>query len=117
MESSATPASPQAQAGLLAKVLYLSGAITIVIAIVLGLVVDPLLFAIVLVGVADFVFARLFAAGTIGPLAARRRATESGDAAAVAESRPQLQSLRPRGLTPSPRASSASSGRRLGSCP
>jgi hypothetical protein len=90
MEGSTAPGSPEASASLVAKVLYLSGAITIVIGIVLGLVVSPILFAVILVGIADIAIARLIASGRIGPLAARRRATESGDAAQVAAGDPSF---------------------------
>jgi hypothetical protein len=71
-------------------VLYLSGAITIVLGLVLGLVITPVLFAAVALGIVDFVIARLFASGRIGPLAARRAATEAGDAAALAEADPSF---------------------------
>ena len=71
-------------------VLYLSGAVTIVIGIVLGFVVSPVCFAAVALGIADFVLAGLFSSGRIGPLAARRKATESGDAAQVTEADPSF---------------------------
>jgi hypothetical protein len=72
----------------LVLMLYASAAITIVAAVVLGLAIEPILFALAGVGVADLVLARLFAAGIIGPLAARRRAEASGDAAAIAAADP-----------------------------
>ena len=74
----------------LVMVLSLSGAITVVLGIVLGFVVSPALFAAVALGIADFVIAKLFASGRIGPLAARRAAAEAGDAAAVAETDPSF---------------------------
>jgi hypothetical protein len=74
----------------LVSVLYLSGAITIVAGIALGFVISPALFAAVALGIADFVIAGLFSSGRIGPLAARRAATEAGDAAALAEADPSF---------------------------
>ncbi len=68
--------------------LYLSGVVTIVVAVVLGIAIAPILFAIAALGVGDFVIARMYATGVIGPLAARRRAEPSGDAATVAEADP-----------------------------
>ena len=70
--------------------LNMSGVITIVVGVVLGLAVSPALFGICVLGVVDFVIARLFAAGRIGPLAARRAAAEAGDAAAIAEADPSF---------------------------
>ena len=59
--------------------------------IVLGFVISPALFAIVAVGIFDFVIAGLIASGRIGPDAQRRRAAaEQGDAAAVAEADPSF---------------------------
>jgi len=72
------------------SVLYLSGAITVVLGIALGFVISPALFAAVALGIADFVIAGLFSSGRIGPLAARRAAAEAGDAAAVAETDPSF---------------------------
>jgi hypothetical protein len=72
----------------LVGVLYLSGAITIVLGIALGIAISPVLFAAVALGVVDFVIAGLFSSGRIGPLAARRRGVESGDVAAIAEADP-----------------------------
>ena len=69
----------------LVAALYLSAAITLVAAVVLGVLVSPALFAIALVALVDVVLARLFARGVIGPPAARRRAEHSGDAAILAE--------------------------------
>ena len=74
----------------LVMVLFLSGAITVVLGVVLGLAVSPILFAVVAIGLVDFLIARLFAAGRIGPLAARRAAAEAGDAAAIAEADPSF---------------------------
>jgi len=72
------------------SVLYLSGAITIVIGIALGFLISPVCFAAVALGIADFVLAGLFSSGRIGPLSARRAAVERGDAAAVAEADPDF---------------------------
>jgi hypothetical protein len=74
----------------LVTVLYLSGAITVVLGIVLGFAISPVLFAAVALGIVDFVIAALFSSGRIGPLAARRRAVESGDAATIAEADPSF---------------------------
>lgn len=75
----------------LAGILYLSATITVVAGIVLGFVVAPALFAIVIVGLFDFAFAWLLASGRIGPDAQRRRAAAAeGDAAAVAEDDPSF---------------------------
>jgi hypothetical protein len=74
----------------LAVALRAGGMTVIAVAIVLGLVVSPALFALALVGVFDFVIAHLFTTGAIGPLSARRKAAESGDAAAIAESDPNF---------------------------
>jgi hypothetical protein len=49
-----------------ARILTLSGIATIVVGVVLGLVVEPLLFAVVLVGVLDLAMARAFASGRWG---------------------------------------------------
>ena len=85
------PATDEAAAvGRLVPILYLSGAITVVLGIALGFVISPALFAAVALGVADFVIAGLFSSGRIGPLAARRAAAEAGDAAAVAETDPSF---------------------------
>ena len=85
-----TPTAP-APSRNLAGILYLSATITVVAGIVLGFVVSPALFAIVAVGIFDFVFAGLIASGRIGPDAQRRRAAaEQGDAAAVAEADPSF---------------------------
>ncbi len=69
----------------LVGILYLSGAITIVLGIALGFVISPVAFAAVALGIADFVLAALFSSGRIGPLAARRAAAKAGDAAALTE--------------------------------
>ncbi len=74
----------------LVGILYLSGAITIVLGVALGLAISPVFFAVGALGILDFVIARLIAAGRIGPLAARRAATEAGDAAALAEADPSF---------------------------
>ena len=71
-------------------ILYVSGAITIVIGIALGIAISPVAFAAVALGIFDFVLAGLFSSGRIGPLAARRAAAEAGDAAAVAEADPSF---------------------------
>jgi hypothetical protein len=70
--------------------LYLSGSITVVAGIALGFILTPALFALVALGIADCVIGALFASGRIGPLSARRAATEAGDAAAIAETDPSF---------------------------
>jgi hypothetical protein len=72
------------------SVLYLSGAATVVAGIALGFIITPALFALVALGIGDFVIAGLFSSGRIGPLSARRAATEAGDAAAIAETDPSF---------------------------
>jgi hypothetical protein len=74
----------------LVNALYLSGAITVVVGIALGFIIGPALFAVVALGIADFVIAGLLSSGRIGPLSARRAATEAGDAAAIAETDPSF---------------------------
>lgn len=91
MADSATSPDPvRASVGRVVGALYLSGAITVVIGIVLGFVIAPILFAIVAVGIMDCVIAGLFSSGRIGPLAARRKAAASGDAGAMAEADPSF---------------------------
>ena len=51
---------------IVARALMLSGLVTIVVAVVLAIVVEPFLIAIALVGVVDFVLARMFASGRLG---------------------------------------------------
>jgi uncharacterized membrane protein len=88
--SDSAPPPTQAAAGRIAGALYLSGAVTVVVGIVLGVYVSPALFGIVVLGIVDFVIARLFASGRIGPLSGRRAATAAGDAAAIAEADPSF---------------------------
>jgi hypothetical protein len=78
----------EASARNLAASLYLAGVVTLVVGIVLGLIFDEVLFAIAAFAIVDFVLARLCETGRIGPLAARRSAQASGDAATIAESDP-----------------------------
>ena len=87
---SAPPGAEQDSARKIVSVLYLSGAITVVAGIALGFVLTPALFALVALGIADFVIAGLLSSGRIGPLSARRAATEAGDAAAIAETDPSF---------------------------
>ena len=68
---------------MLATTLTFSGIATIAVAIVLGIAVEPFLFAIALVGVADIVLARLFASGRLGG-----GSPQTGDAAAAAQADP-----------------------------
>ncbi len=82
------PDSASASVDKLVAALHLSAAITLVVAIALGLLISPVLFAIAALALVDVVVARMFARGAIGPLAARRRAEASGDAALIAESDP-----------------------------
>ena len=85
------PGSQQAEAARrVASALYLSGAVTLVLGVALGLAIAPVFFGIAALGLLDFVLAWLFASGRIGPLSARRAAAEAGDAAAVAEADPSF---------------------------
>lgn len=61
-----SPAELRDSRRIIATTLTATGVLTLVIAIVLGIVIDPLLFTLVLVGLFDLVFARLFASGRIG---------------------------------------------------
>lgn len=79
---------PQASADRLVRALRLSAVVTVVAALALGLLVGPAAFALLAVALIDLVLARLFARGTIGPLAGRRAAEQAGDAAAIAQSDP-----------------------------
>jgi membrane protein implicated in regulation of membrane protease activity len=78
----------QASARKLAAALYVSGVITLVIGLVLGLLFGALYFLIAAFAIIDFVLARMYETGRIGPLAGRGQAEASGDAASVAESDP-----------------------------
>ena len=51
---------------LVARALFISGIVTIVVAVVLAVVVEPVLGAIALVGIIDLVLARAFASGRLG---------------------------------------------------
>lgn len=75
----------RASARKVAAALYVSGVITLVVGVLLGLLFEPLFFLIAAFAIADFVIARLYETGRIGPLAGRRRSEASGDAAATAE--------------------------------
>ena len=67
-------------------VLRVSGVLTVLLGIVLGIAVDQVLFAVAAIGLIDFVMAWLFASGRIGPDAQRPRdAAAQDDAAAAAE--------------------------------
>jgi hypothetical protein len=68
----------QTNRALVARVLVISGVATIVVAVVLGIVVEPVLFAIAGVGILDLVLARAFASGRLG--------SADGDAAEPAPS-------------------------------
>jgi membrane protein implicated in regulation of membrane protease activity len=78
----------EASARKLAAALYVSGVITLAVGILLGLAFSALYFLIAAFAIIDFVLARLYETGRIGPLAGRREAEASGDAATVAESDP-----------------------------
>jgi hypothetical protein len=82
------PGDAKASVDKFVRALKLSGVITIVFAIALGILISPILFAIAVLAIVDFAIARAYASGVIGPLAARRRAQASGDAALIAESDP-----------------------------
>lgn len=68
--------------------LRLSALVMVVVAVALGLLVSPALFGLALIAVLDLALAWMLARGTIGPLAGRRAAEDSGDAATIAESDP-----------------------------
>jgi hypothetical protein len=85
-----TPTDVSQQVRMLVLALYLAGVITIAVGIAVGIAVDPILFAIAALGLVDFALARMFASGRIGPLAARRKAIESGHAAQAAEADPSF---------------------------
>jgi len=80
----------QDSASRVTSALYLSGTITVVIGIVLGFVISPILFAVVIVGILDCVLGGLFQSGRIGPLAGRRRAAAPGEAAEIADADPDF---------------------------
>jgi hypothetical protein len=50
----------------IARALVISGVATIVVAVVLAVAIDPVLGAIALLGIVDFVLARMFASGRLG---------------------------------------------------
>ena len=75
----------RAAARKVAAALYLSGVVTLAVGVLLGLEFGAVYFLIALFALVDFVIARLFETGKIGPLAGRRQAEESGDAATIAE--------------------------------
>jgi hypothetical protein len=83
----ATPPAPSSTSSetreRVARSLIISGVATIILAIVLGIAIDPLIYLLALVGIADFVIARLFASGRLGGTAG-----SPGEAAAMAESDP-----------------------------
>jgi hypothetical protein len=64
---------------IVARVLVLSGVATIVVAAVLGIVVDPLLALIALIGVADLIVARGFSTGRLGTPRATAAEPEMSD--------------------------------------
>lgn len=86
MTGEADPA--QGSARKLAAALYVSGVITLVVGVLLGLLFEPLFLLIAAFAIIDFVLARMYETGRIGPLAGRGQAEASGDAATVAESDP-----------------------------
>ena len=81
--SDETAASTDQRRRVLATTLTFSGIATIAVAIALGIAVEPFLFAIALVGVADIVLARMFASGRLGGGSA-----DAGDAATVTAADP-----------------------------
>lgn len=88
-EPAQTPVRPPEEtARLLAFTLVFTGVVTLALAIVLSVIVGPVWLAIAVLAVIDFVLAAMFSSGRIGPLAERRRAAASGDAAAIAEADP-----------------------------
>ena len=90
-EPAQTPVRPPEEtARLLAFTLVFTGIVTLALAIVLSATVGPVWLAIAVLAVIDFVLAAMFSSGRIGPLAERRRAAASGDAAAIAEADPDF---------------------------
>ena len=80
------PRPVQGPSRLLIIVLCVSGVLTVLAGIALGIAVKPVLFAIAAAGIVDFVMAWLFASGRVGPDAQRRREAEAaGDPTAIAE--------------------------------
>jgi hypothetical protein len=68
-----------------ARILMFSGVATIVAGVVLGLVVEPVLFAIAAVGVMDLVVARVLASGRVGQASVGSAADEHAPADADAD--------------------------------
>ena len=64
--------------------LVLGGILMIAVGVAVGLIVEPIFFALAAFGVVDFALAWLFASGRIGPGAKRRRAEAAGAAGAAA---------------------------------
>jgi hypothetical protein len=86
-ETKAKPSdTPEGAARKVAAALYVSGAVTLVFGLFLGLLIDPLFLFIAAFALVDFAIARAYETGRIGPLAKRREAEASGDAATIAES-------------------------------
>ena len=61
--------------------LRIAGVVTILAGVVCGILVTPILFAIVLIGVSDLFIARMFASGKFGQ-------AKSGDPVAAVEANP-----------------------------
>ena len=64
---------------LVARALFISGIATIVVAVVLAVVVDPVMGAIALVGVIDLALAWAFASGRLGSTGGAADAPEAGE--------------------------------------
>jgi hypothetical protein len=62
----ASPPSPQNNRRTLAVALVAGGFVAVAVGIILGLAVDPILFAIAAFGLIDFVLASLFSSGRLG---------------------------------------------------
>ena len=78
----------RASARKVAAALYLSGVVTLAVGVILGVLFGAVYFLIAAFALIDFVIARLYETGRIGPLDGRREAEQGGDAATVAESDP-----------------------------
>jgi hypothetical protein len=71
--------------------LVLGGLVLTAVAVAVGLIVDPVFFALAAFSLVDFLLAWMFATGRIGPGAARRKAEAAGaagDAATAAQADP-----------------------------
>ena len=70
---------------MVARALVISGVVTIGVAVVLAVALEPYLIAIALVGLVDFVLARMFASGRLGGSGVQAATEEPADAAEPAD--------------------------------